>query len=102
MQKIKMRNRQMHFLPSPPPPPLSTTQSESYWPLRVKQLKAAPTGRLVLPTVQLIIVLNCTASLFIIKTVRRSHLLLSSGTVNREKMKKGAIRTTVKGGKNVT
>lgn len=73
-----------------------TTQRESYWPLRVKQLKAAPTARLVLPTVQLIIVLNCTASLFIIKTVRRSHLLLSSGTVNREKMKKGAIRTTVK------
>lgn len=81
-------------------PPM--THSKSFWPLRVKQLEAAPTGRLVLPTVQLIIVLNCTASLFIIKTVRQSHLLLSSGTVNREKMKKGAIRTTVKGGKNET
>lgn len=77
------------------------TPSESFWPLRVKQLKAAPTGRPVLPTVQLIIVLNCTASLFIIKTVRRSHLLLSSGTGNREKMKKGAIRTTVKEGEKM-
>lgn len=49
----------------------------------------------MLPTVQLIIALNCTARLSIIKTVRQTHLLFHLAVSTRENEKR-TIRKTLK------